>query len=146
MAKRLSTGDILETIVSDGLYYLQYLGRHVSYGDCVAVCPKKFRSRPALTPELLLASYATFYPASAAVREGLVSLIGNLPSTGIPKRFRRPGASAGKVIKTWVLEEGSSEELRQTLSDEERRLPIAAIWNHECLLHYLSTGWRPEHE
>jgi len=36
--------------------------------------------------------------------------------------------------------------VKSTLSEEERRLPIAAIWNHEFLVQRVSEGWRPEME
>lgn len=146
MAKNLSVGDVLEIVAPDGLVYLQYLGKHPSYGDGVAVCPEKRRSRPALSPSLLDGSYVTFYPAAAAVRQGLADVVGHLPSSGLPGQYRRPGAREGVVIKTWILEDASGDHLRQTLSEDERRLPIASIWNHEYLLNRISAGWRPEQE
>jgi hypothetical protein len=61
------------------------------------------------------------------------------------QRFR-PGARAGLTVTTWIMEDVSSEEVKQQLSAEERNLPIAVIWNHELLLQRVREGWRPEME
>jgi hypothetical protein len=50
-------------------------------------------------------------------------------------------------VKTWIVEGRSTGEVtKHVLSEEERLLPIAAIWNHEFLVQRVATGWRPEKE
>jgi hypothetical protein len=49
-------------------------------------------------------------------------------------------------VVTWIVIDGNAELLRDKLNAEERRLPIAVIWNHELLVQRLAEGWRPEEE
>ena len=144
--KRATPGHVLEFVVDDSRGYAQYLGRHPQYGDGILVRPTPVAERPSLTADLFAGGYVTFYPASAAVAHGLVEVIGALPYKGLPHRFRRAGAREGGKILTWIIEDSHGEIVRQELAAEERRLPIAAIWNHEMLLHRVSKHWRPEDE
>jgi hypothetical protein len=109
MATRAKAGDVLEWVTRDGRIYLYYVGKHVEYGDGIAVCPTKYTDRARVAPELFRSGYVTFYPASAAVAQGFAEVIGRLPSPGLPQRFRRAGvrsSSSGKV-ETWVIEDTS---------------------------------------
>lgn len=65
---------------------------------------------------------------------------------GLPERWRRAGALKGREVLTWIIEEPSGEVVKRTLSEEERRLPIAQIWTHAFLIDRVSQGWRPEME
>ena len=146
MGKRAKPGDVLELTAVDGLIYAQYLGKHPEYGDAVALCPSKQPAPVPVSPDLFRDGYVTFYPAVAAVNRGLASVIGHLPSPGLPSRLRRPGARSGRKVETWIIEDSSHETVKTRLSDEERALPIAVIWNHELLVQRVSEGWRPEME
>jgi len=148
MAKRAKAGDVLELVTRDGRIYVHYLGKHVEYGEGIAVCPTKHTERARVGPELFRTGYVTFYPVSAALARGFAEVIGHLPSPGLPQRFRRAGvrsSSSGKV-ETWVIEDTSGEVVKRALSEAERKLPIAAIWNHEFLVQRVGEGWRPEME
>jgi|SRR5450432_589274 hypothetical protein len=147
MTTKLKSGDVLRVSASGGSIYLQYLGKHSEYGDAVAVCPAVQAPATAVTPDLFRDAYVTFYPAGAAFARGMVEVEGHLPSPGIPRRMRRAGARAGRRVETWVLEDAAgADEVRRELSEEERHLSIAAIWNHELLLQRVTQGWRPETE
>ena len=146
MTKRAKAGDVLELVTRNGLIYVHYLGKHAEYGDGIAVCPTKYAERPRVGPELFRSGYVTFYPANAAVARGLADVVGHLPSAGLPKRFRRPGALSGAKVETWIIEDASGEVVKRALTQEERKLPIAEIWNHEFLEQRVAEGWRPEKE
>ena len=146
MANRLSPGDVLDLAAPDGHIYLHYLGRHAEYGDGVAVCPTKQAASTPVRSELFRFAYVAFYPASAAVAQGLAAVVAQLPATCLPKVLRRPGVRSGRKVETWIIEDGIREVVRQELSDEERSLPIAVIWNHELLIQRVTQGWRPEME
>jgi hypothetical protein len=49
-------------------------------------------------------------------------------------------------VTTWLICDGTQEDVRTELSPEEKRLFIAAIWNHAFLVDRLVTEWRPEQE
>jgi len=147
MARRAKPGDVLEVTTPDGAaVYLHYLGKHQDYGDGVAVCPTKQAAHVEVSGELFRGGYVTFFPVVAAVTQGLASVVGHLPSPGLPKRVRRPGARSGNKVETWIIEEGSTEIVRRVLSETERQLPIAVIWNRDLLVQRVSEGWRPETE
>ena len=144
--KRPKPGDILEVVAPNGLIYAHYLGKHPEYGDAIVVCPAIQSTAATIGPELFEGGYVTFYPVTASASRGFSSVVGHLPAPGIPKRFRRPGAIYGRIVTTWIIEESSKETVKETLSEEELALPIAAIWNHELLVQRVSEGWRPETE
>jgi hypothetical protein len=146
MATRANIGDVLEVVVPEGRIYLHYLGTHREYGDGVAVCTTRFPKPVAVSEDLFRDSYVVFYPVRAAVSRGLARVIGQLPSPGVPRRLRRPGARHGTKVETWIIEEDSREEMRRQLSEEDLRLPLAVIWNHEFLVQRVLEGWRPESE
>ena len=137
----------MEVATSDGAaVYLHYLGKHPDYGDAVTVCPAKKAPNNEVTAELFRGGYVTFFPATAAVSQGLASVRGQLPSAGIPQRLRRPGARSANKVETWIIEDGASEVVKRELSEADRELPIAVIWNLELLLQRVSEGWRPAME
>ena len=47
-------------------------------------------------------------------------------------------------MESWVIEGGWRNVVRQNLTDEERKLPIAGIWNHEFLRTQIAKGWTPQ--
>jgi hypothetical protein len=146
--KRARPGDILEVKLPDGLAYLHYVGKHPDYGDAIVVSPTKHQTRPGATDHLFDDGYVTFYPVTAAVHQGFVTVIGHakVPPHVPPTRFRRPGVYSERGVETWVIEDETGDQVRTKLSDAERLLPIAAIWNHEFLLGRIDSGWRPESE
>jgi hypothetical protein len=145
--KRAKPGDVLELKTANRCAYLQYIGRHLEYGDAVLVSPKLYSSPTAVTGELFSNAYVTFYPLTAAVAEGLVEVVGHLAPPKLPQRLRRPGAISGRQVETWVIEDDAGEEVvRRKLSEEELRLPIASIWNHEFLIQRITEGWNPSEE
>src|SRR5262249_9219450 len=92
--------------------------------------------------------YLAFYSARAAVQEGLVKLVGSCPlSKDVPRNTRRAGARGrtGKIL-TWIIETDGHELMRTELSEAERQLPIAAVWDHALLAMRISEGWSPEKE
>jgi len=99
-----------------------------------------------VTDNIFSHGYVGFYPAAAAVAHGLVDVVGHLPPPNVPLRVRRPGARSGQQVNTWIVEGGTKEYVKTTLSAEELELPIAAIWNHEFLIQRVSEGWDPKRE
>jgi hypothetical protein len=144
-------GDILEVSTPRGLAYVQYAGKHPEYGDAIRVLPGFFKARPREWSTIVTQEgYFAFYPAMAAVSQGLVLIAANHPiprGHELPSIFRRRGARTpdGKVL-TWIIFDGENETLKTTLSPEEKRLSIASIWNHAFLVERLVGEWRPDKE
>ncbi len=146
MTKRVRPGAVLELSTDDGFIYIHYVGTHSEYGDAITVRPTSYADRVAPSSDLFREGYFIFYPARAAVTQGLAEVVGQLPSPGLPNRLRRPGVRSGTKIETWIIEDASGERVKSKLSEEERRLPIAVLWNHELLVQRVREGWRPEME
>jgi len=144
--KRVKAGDILELKAGDRFAYLQYIGRHLEYGDVVLVSPRLQERQASVTGKNFADGYIAFYPVAAAITQGLVEVIAHLPPPNLPKRLRRAGARSGRRVDTWIIEDGNREVVKGELSEEELRLPIAAIWNHEMLVQRIAEGWNPEQE
>lgn len=144
--KRAKPGDVLQLNTPEGSVYLQYIGRHPEYGDAVLVNPKLGTRPEVVTSKMFSDSYVAFYPAAAAVAQGLVQVIDHLAPPKVPQRLRRPGARSGRRIETWIIENGADETVKSKLSEDELKLPIAVIWNHELLTQRVLEGWNPVHE
>lgn len=144
--KRVKAGDVLQLKAGNRFAYLHYIGKHPEYGDAVLVSPQLHERQMAVTGDVFSSGYITFYPVTAAVAQQLVNIVGNLPPPALPRRFRRPGAISGRRVKTWIIEDDTGEVVRAKLSEEELRLPIASIWNHEYLVQRIVEGWSPAHE
>jgi len=149
--KRARPGDILEVITPRGLAYVQYAGKHPKYGTAIRVLPGFFAVRPKDWAGLVSQEgYFTFYPVGVAVAQGAVTIAAHEPvppGRELPSRFRRAGwrTPEGRVT-TWLICDGTQETRRTELSEEERRLFIASIWNHEFLVERLVEEWRPVQE
>jgi Regulator of ribonuclease activity B len=142
---RLRVGDVLEAVAPQGFIYVHYVGKHPHFGDCIAVSPAVHPARMGVSAELFRESYTAFYPANAAVAQRLVSVVGNMPSPGVPSRVRRAIGRVGTTVKRWgIIKEGAKEVLKESLSQKELTFPRAEIWRHPALLERVSNGWRPE--
>jgi len=150
--KRAKPGDLLELSTAYGLAYVHFVGRHHGYGDGIYVYPNWYANRPTTLKCVCKSDrYLTFYPVQSAVRQGLVEIVGSAPlasdDTLRTLVLRRRGFTTpeGQVL-AWIIERDGNETLKRTLTDEERKLPIASVWNHEYLIEMIASSWRPEQE
>ena len=149
--RRVKTGDILELQTPRGLSYAQYVGKHTEYGDVIRVVSGWHGHRVTDFVGLLSQSgYLAFYPASAAVKNGLAEIVGSHPlpvGVSVPQSLRRAGARGrtGQVL-TWIVEIAGHDIVCKELDEAQRKLPIAAVWDHALLIERISQGWSPEQE
>lgn len=147
MAKRLKPGDVLALAAPGGQVLVQFIGKHPSFGDAVLVSPRVMSIGEALAPDAAEEGWATFFPAGAALARGLASVVAHRDPPPMPRRWRRPGAMSGASVLTWLIdEEDGRVTVREALTPEELRLPIASIVNVELLVDRVRAGWRPESE
>jgi hypothetical protein len=107
------------------------------------VRPGAVGKRLPIAPGLFASGYLIFYPANVALSFGLVKVVGNLGTVAPPVRLRRPIiGSTGKIV-SWVIENGETTVVKKILSEEERTLPLAEIWNHEFLQERIFDCWLP---
>ena len=141
--KRAKIGDVFLVNAGDKDAYIYYAGKHSEYGDGIFV----FSDNPAEDDcKCVVPRYFTFYPLQHACRQGLVIYQGNNDrNLCIPSEMRRAGARrADGTVKTWIVSGGDGDMLVQKLLPIQRKLPIAAIWNHEMLCLRLERGWKPD--
>jgi hypothetical protein len=145
--QRPKPGDVLSLSLGERIAYLQYLGKHQLYGDAVLVSRRFEQARAALSPEIFAGAYIAFYPVGAAAGQGLVEIVGNMPSPGVPSRVRRAGERVGRTIKSWVIEGGLlGKKVKTTLSESELQLPLGQIWDHTFLVTRINEGFHPSKE
>jgi len=142
--KRLVGGEILEVPVGKRFGYVQFLGEHREYGDAILVSPLLHDRQGRFPSDFFSKGYVTFYPAAVSVSNKLVEVVAQSSPPSLPKRFRRPKAERDGTVESWVIEGGWRDVVRQNLTDEERKLPIAGVWNHEFLRTQIAKGWTPE--
>jgi hypothetical protein len=142
--KRLVGGEILEVPVGNRFGYVQFLGDHPEYGDAILVSPKLHDRVARFATGFFSSGYVTFYPAAVSVSNKLVEVVAQSSPPRLPKRFRRPRSEVDGAVESWVIEGGWRDVVRQNLSDEERKLPIAGVWNHEFLRSQIANGWTPQ--
>jgi hypothetical protein len=143
---RAKPGDVLELEVGNRFAYVHYVGKHSEYGDAILVNPKLSDRLSSVTGKMFSEAYFAFYPVAAAVGQGLVRVVGHLPPPEVPQRLRRAGVRSGRRVDTWIIEGGSGEIVKAKLSEDEQKLPIAAIWNHDLLVQRIAEGWTPVQE
>lgn len=159
MPHRLRSGDVLEVefpkvpspsvaFPDGGFGYLTYVGKHHHNGDAVRVCPRVFHEQPEITDGLFVDSYIAFYPANVALVHKLVRVVGRLAPVAMPTTFRRGPFKLGEVTLPYQIDVYNGKEcktyLKYSLSEEEKNLNMATVYNHEALLCTISQGWRPQ--
>jgi hypothetical protein len=142
--KRLVGGEILEVPVGKRFGYVQFLGEHREYGDAILVSPVLHDRQAHFATGFFSTGYVTFYPAALSVSSKLVEVVAQSSPPSLPKRFRRPKVEREGAVESWVIEGGWRDVVRQNLTDEERKLPIAGVWNHQFLREQIAKGWTPE--
>ena len=91
--------------------------------------------------------FSNFFPLKAAVDQGIVKVVGNLPVSEELSQFPvfRAGVvdpSTGKVA-TWWLWDGESEVKIGRLSEEQKHFPIRGVWNDTLLIERIESNWTP---
>lgn len=151
-ASRAILGDLFEMKTRCGLAYFQFVNKHAEFGQLIRVLPGVHNERPQYLERLVGEKelYFVFFPVSAAAARGFVSKVANLPVPTWAEAFptmRRPGArgSDGKILN-WFLVNDRGEQFLKNLSDEQRTLSLAVIWNDTLLAERICSGWVPAHE
>lgn len=148
----LRPGDVLAVADQGAKWLLCYVGRDASLGDTVwirsaALSPNELTNCSMFTSE----GYFAFYPATAAVRGKLVTRAGfcheGMRMVPPLRRYSlSPFAREGEPT-VWRIAAnahvGTPFTVRSQLTEEEARIPEAAIWNHQFLLDRLRSGWHP---
>jgi hypothetical protein len=141
---RLLGGEILEVPIGTKFGYVQYLGTHRLHGDAILVNPVLQDRKGAFGASFFSSGYVTFFPACLAVTQKRVEVVAQSTPPALPKRFRRPAVVSGDgSVASWTIEGGWRDVEKQKLSDDERQLPIAQVWDQEMLKAKIASSWTP---
>ena len=145
--KRLLGGEILELPIGNRFGYVQFLGEHREYGDAILVNPKLHDRQAHFPKGFFSGAYVTFYAANAAVSGKVAEVVAQSTPPAVPKRFRRASVTLDDgTVDKWVIEGGWRDVVRETLSEEERGLPIAEICSLQILGRHITSGWTPAND
>lgn len=148
--KKLQLGDIVEIATPNGKAYAQLVNTHRQYGSLLRVLRGVHSDRPSDLKRLVAgeAQFVVFFPLQAAVKAGIVHVIG---TERVPDEFRafpvfRAGVADPKTgkVATWWLWDGHKEWKVGALDEQQKRLPIRGVWNDTLLVERIVSGWTPE--
>ena len=148
--KKPRLGDIVEIATPDGKAYAQLVNGHRQYGSLLRVLRGVHDERPSDLNRLVAGEtqFVVFFPLLAAVKAGILHVIGN---EQVPEAFKafpvfRTGVADPRTgnVTTWWLWDGEREWKVGTLSEEQKRLPIRGVWNDTLLAERIVSGWTPE--
>jgi hypothetical protein len=154
MAKRPQFGDIFEIPLLNGYGYGQYLLKHTDppcYGEFVRIFrglrSDRLSEWTALNNEP--EQFLTFYSLGKAVRDKVVTLVGNadtpdrLKTFPIFKNMGRFDQMPHGRIHTWILGSGMNATILQDseLTPEQRQMPVCQIIGHGLLIQRIESGW-----
>lgn len=147
--KKIMIGDIVEIDVAGGYCYAQITHKNKMYGELLRVASGIRSGRVDNLEDLMGAdiAFTIFFPLGAAVKRGLVRIVGNVP---VPKHLSTfPTFRAGMVnpktqkVDDWWLWDGEREWRVGQLTPEQKEFPIRSIWNDTLLRERIEAGWRP---
>ena len=144
-------GDVVEIPVAGGFAYAHYSHRHSRYGALLRVLKGIFDERPDDMSQIVDREYqfTTFFPLSAACREGIVTIVVN---EDLPERakefptFRARAVGLNGAKGPWWLWDGENEWQIGSLEAGMESLPIRGVWNDTLLVSRIESGWSHEHD
>lgn len=153
--KRPKIGDVIEIETPKGLAYAQYIHKHdkpPKYGALMRVLPGLYKSRPSEFAKLVHQPerFFVFFPLGAAVSRGIVQIVASEDVPVWAHRFplmRMAGGRdrSGRVLNWWLWD-GEREWKVEKLTEEQRNLSIAQVWNDTMLIERIAEGWSPADE
>jgi hypothetical protein len=145
-------GDIIEIPTPRGWAYAQYSHEHPDYGSLIRVLRGTYERRPDDLHQVATAAerFAVFFPLRAAVRQGIVLIVGNEEVPRERQSFPTfksgiPDPSTGRV-ETWWLWDGEREWSVEQLREHELAYPIREIVNDTLLVERILDDWSPVQE
>lgn len=132
MTRRIKVGDVFCFPISNGLVFIQFLGKHPLMGECVLCCKSDSIDRADFSKGKIF-----FYPVKLNFQQQNIEFVMNLmPIAAVPTKIRRPFVSNQKV-KYWFIDTFSETEKVEDLSTEQMAYPIGSGLSHTVLKEIL---------
>jgi hypothetical protein len=142
-------GDVIALRTADGLAYAQVVHKDKLYGTLVRVLepvlpqPAEDLARLVSSPE----RFYTFFPVGAAVKRGLVQLVGRAQvpegAQAFPLLRQRGQVRPDGSVADWWLWDGEKAWRIGQLTPDQQRLSIAEVVNDTLLRERIEQGWKP---
>jgi len=149
MAK-LKIGDVVEIKTTKGLVYAHYTNKDSKWGSLLRVFQRFYDIRPEGLEDVVKGEpmFITFFPLSAAVKQDIVSIAGNVvvpPEAQAFPIFRNgvPDPVTRKIKVCWLWD-GEKEWKVGELTPALRKLPILEVVNDTLLIERIESGWTSE--
>ncbi len=150
--KKIKYGDVFEIITKNGVAFFQCV-KETSTTECeiIRILPGVYKESESIDLNNLVQEKEVFFVQFAlkyAVKKKCVKPVGNYvvpENVEIPKYFRDKHIIKGKFI-SWHIINSDTLQIRSVkeLTDEEKLLSPAGIWNDTLLGERIAEGWKPE--
>ncbi|BCJ06915.1 hypothetical protein PRtIB026_A33390 [Pseudomonas sp. RtIB026] len=145
MAKRVKLGDVLQILTNAGVAYAQVTHKHPRYGHLIRAfagyheqTPKDFSAVVDAQPQ-----FTAFFPVQAAVDQGLLAVVANVPVSPVLQAFPTMRMQAGGPGGSLWLWDGEHELLLdRELTAEEMLYPVRGIITAPLLVERIEKGYR----
>ncbi|WP_459195748.1 hypothetical protein [Wukongibacter baidiensis] len=150
--KKIRYGDVFEIITERGLGFFQCV-KEASASECetIRILPGVYEEHESVDLNNLTQQKEVFFvqfPLKYAVKKKCVKPVGNYTvpeSVELPKYFRTKHIVRGEFISWHIVNSDTLQILSvKELSDEEKLLSPAGIWNDTLLAERIAEGWKPE--
>lgn len=151
MAK-IKYGDLFQIKTSKGLAYFQCV-KETSATECevIRILPGVFESTDNINLNALIELKEVFFvqfPLKYALKQNVIKLIGNYPvpkDVQLPKFYRDKHIVKNEFV-SWHIINSDTLHIRSVkeLSEDEKKLSPAGIWNDTLLAERIAEGWKPE--
>jgi hypothetical protein len=142
-------GDIVEIGTGAGLAFAHFTHKHPQYGALLRVFSKVYDRRPIDITDVVggAPSFNCFFPLGAALRRGIVSIVGWIQLSDRAAQFpvfRTGMPDREGNVSQWWLWDGEHEWRVGDLTPAQRRLSILGTINDTLLIDRILSGWTPE--
>lgn len=150
--KRVKTGDVFEIATKRGMAYFQCVKEAKPTAcEVIRILPGVYSSDQAKNLVELVDKAELFFiqfPLKFAVKQNCVKLVGNYTvpeKVKLPKYYRDKHIVRGEFV-SWHIVDAETLKIRavKELSEEEKHLSPAGIWNDTLLAERIVEGWRPK--
>jgi hypothetical protein len=148
--ERIDIGTVVEVPTENGFGYLQFTHRNELMGALVRVLPGVHATRPVDFGPLVASheTYVTFVPLLEAIRAKMFTAVAHAP---VPERARNfplfraagPRVKGSSEPTSWWLWDGKEERRLESLSPEQRQLPIWEATMPPVIVPRFNARWKP---
>ena len=150
--KRVKNGDVFEISTKRGIAYFQCV-KEAKPTECevIRILPGVYSIDQIKNLDELVKQDEVFFiqfPLKYAVKQNCVRLIGNYPvpeQVKLPKYYRDKHIVKGEFV-SWHIVDAKTLKIRavKELSEEEKHLSPAGIWNDTLLAERIAEEWKPD--